>query len=317
MTRTLITGGFGFIGRYLAQMLADSGGEVVLLDILSDDAFVQQSTGQVTSLKGSLANWAEVMDAVVTAKPDQVVHSGAMLPPTSEATPQAAFEVNITGTYNILEAARLCDIKKVVYASSVASFGPDAPRDLVPNDFAQHPTSMYGVSKVCSERLGEYYHRRFNLDFRAVRFPPIFGLGRAASSGLTAFTSVAVEEAALGRPFAMPVVPETPTGVLYIRDAARSLMDIAAADNASLTHRCYNLHGFVVTAQELADAIRRHVPDAQVSFDPDDQITTFIRSIPQKLDDRLARTDWGWQPVFNLDEAVADFVKTTRHPNIP
>ncbi len=312
MTRTLITGGFGFIGRYLAQMLMDSGEEVVLLDIVSDDAFVQQGKGQVTSIRGSLANWAEVMDAIVTAKPDQIVHSGAMLPPASEAMPQAAFEVNITGTYNILEAARLCDISRVVYASSVASYGPDAPRDLVPNDFAQHPTGMYGVSKVCSERLGEYYYRRFNLDFRAVRFPPIFGLGRAASSGWTAFTSVAVEESALGRPFAMRVVPETPTGVLYIRDAARSLVDIAAADNASLSRRCYNLHGFVVTAQELADAIRRHVPDAQISFNPDEQITTFIKSIPQKLDDSFARIDWGWQPHYDLDEAVADFVKTTR-----
>jgi len=312
MTRTLITGGFGFIGRYLALMLAEAGHEVTLFDIVTDDAFLRKGNGRITAIRGSLANWAEVMDAVATVRPEHIIHSGAVLPPASEASPQAAFEVNIDGSYYVLEATRLFGVARVVYASSVASYGPDAPRDVVPNDFAQHPTGMYGVSKVCTERLGEYYHRRFGLDFRAVRFPPIFGLGRAASSGWTAFTSVAVEESALGRPYAMRVSPETATGVLYIRDAAQSLLDLAAADGASLTARCYSLHGFVVTARELADAIVRHVPDAKITFEPDQQITEFIKSIPQKLDDSLARADWGWRPRHSLDKAVADFVATVR-----
>jgi threonine 3-dehydrogenase len=312
MTRTLITGGFGFIGRYLALMLAEAGHEVALFDVVNDDAFLKKGDGRITAVRGSLANWAEVMNAVATVRPEHIIHSGAILPPASEASPQAAYEVNINGSYFVLEAARLLGVERVVYASSVASYGPDAPRDVVPNDFAQHPTGMYGVSKVCTERLGEYYHRRFGVDFRAVRFPPIFGLGRAASSGWTAFTSVAVEEAALGRPYAMRVSPETATGVLYIRDAAQSLADIAAADGTRLTTRCYSLHGFVVTAQELADAILRHVPDAHITFEPDEQVTAFVRSIPQKLDDSLARTDWDWQPRHTLDEAVADFVSTVR-----
>jgi nucleoside-diphosphate-sugar epimerase len=312
MTRTLITGGFGFIGRYLALMLAEAGHEVTLFDIAADDAFLKMGKGRIAAVRGSLANWAEVMDAVAKVRPEHIIHSGAVLPPASEASPQAAFEVNINGSYYVLEAARLFGVTRVVYASSVASYGPDAPRDVVPNDFAQHPTGMYGVSKVCTERLGEYYHRRFGLDFRAVRFPPIFGLGRAASSGWTAFTSVAVEESALGRPYAMRVSPETATGVLYIRDAAQSLADLAAAEGAALTTRCYSLHGFVVTARELADAIVRHVPNAKISFEPDQQITEFVKSIPQKLDDSLARADWGWRPRYGLDEAVADFVATVR-----
>jgi len=312
MTRTLITGGFGFIGRYLAAMLTEAGHEVTLFDIVSDAALLERSGGRVKGIRGSLANWAEVLDAVATAKPDIIIHSGAVLPPASENSPQAAYAVNIDGSYYVLEAARLFGVSRVVYASSVASYGPDAPRDVVPNDFAQHPTGMYGVSKVCTERLGEYYHRRFGVDFRAVRFPPIFGLGRAASSGWTAFTSVAVEEAALGHPYAMRVLPETPTGVLYIRDAAKSLVDLAAADGTRLTTRCYSLHGFVVTARELADAIVRHVPGATIRFEPDEQVTAFIRSIPQKLDDSLAKADWDWRPRYGLDDAVADFVKTVR-----
>jgi len=171
---------------------------------------------------------------------------------------------------------------------------------------------MYGVSKVCSERLGEYYFGRYGLDFRAVRFPAIFGLGRAASSGWTAFTSVAVEESALGRPYAMRVAPDTPTGVLYVRDATRSLADISSANPAQLTRRCYSLHGFVVTARELADAILHVVPTARLTFEPDPNISAFVASIPQRLDDTPARLDWNWRAHYDLQQAVADFVATVR-----
>jgi len=235
-----------------------------------------------------------------------------VLPPLSEESPQLAFQVNIEGSYYVLEAARLFDCKQVVYASSIASFGPDAPSNLVPNDFSQHPAGIYGVSKVCTERLGEYYTTRYGLDFRAVRFTPIFGPGRAASSGWTAYTSVAVEESAKGNPFAFKVAPEAATGILYVRDAARSLLDLANADGSRLNHRSFNLHGFVVTAQELHDAILRHVPDASLSFEPDDKVTTFINSIPRQLDDSVAKAEWDWQPQFDLDSAVADFVATVR-----
>lgn len=312
MTRSLITGGFGFISRYLAPLLLEAGHAVTLLDITSDEAWLAQLGGEVKAIRASVADWPQVTAAVSDTRPDIIFHSGALLPPTSEDYPQAAFQVNIEGSYNILEAARLFDVAQVVYASSVASFGPDAPRGLVPNEFAQHPTSLYGVSKVCSERLGEYYVRRYGVDFRAVRFPALFGPGRAASSGFTAYTSVAVEESANGRPYAFKVEPPTATGILYVRDAARSLLDLANADGSRLTQRAYNVHGFVVTAQELCDAVLRQIPDAELSFEPDEDVTAFLNSIPRQIDDSVARADWDWQPQHTLDEAIADFVATVR-----
>jgi len=265
----------------------------------------------VTAVRGSLSSWTQVADAVATSRPDEVFHCGAVLPPVSEASPQAAFEVNVTGTYNVLEACRLFGVKRVIDASTMTSFGPDTP-PLVPNDFAQHPLSMYGTSKVCNERLGEYYQRRFGLDFRAVRFPSIFGPGRAASAGWTAYTSVAIEESARGRPFAIRADRTTTTDILYVKDAAQSMLDLSSARESSLTRRCYNLHGYLVTAQELVEAVTRAIPEARLTFEPDPAIVEGIRTMPRQLDDSVARSDWGWRPRYSLDEAIADFVKLVR-----
>ncbi|MCK5585410.1 hypothetical protein KAJ02_05005, partial [Candidatus Bipolaricaulota bacterium] len=123
---------------------------------------------------------------------------------------------------------------------------------------------------------------------------------------------VAVEESAKGPPYSFKVAPATATGVLYVRDAARSLLDLSKGDGHRLTQRAYNVHGFVVTADELREAILRAVPDAQLSFEPDDEVTTFVNSIPRQLDDSLARRDWDWLPQYSLDEAIANFVATVR-----
>ena len=311
MTRNLITGGFGFIGRHLALLLADAGHEVTLFDVVQDPAFLEKGGGRIKAIRGSLANWSEVMDAVVATKPDCIYQSGAMLPPASEVSPQAAFQVNIVGTYNVLEASRLLNVSRLIYASTMTSFGPDSP-PLVPDDYAQHPLSMYGTSKVCNERLGEYYHRRFGLDFRAVRFPAIIGPRRAATAGWTAYTSVAIEASAKGQPFTIRADWETTTDVLYVKDAAHSMIDLASAEASRLTRRCYNLHGHLITASELVEAIKRVIPEAQLTFAPDPVIVEGIKTMPRQLDDSMARRDWGWRPRYSLDESIVDFVTTVR-----
>ncbi|MBN1855912.1 MAG: NAD-dependent epimerase/dehydratase family protein [Dehalococcoidia bacterium] len=311
MTRSLITGGFGFLGRCLALQLLKEGHEVTLFDIVSDDSFLQRAGGGLKSVRGTLSDWSQVMGVVHDVRPDSLFHSGAALPPASEISPQTAFQANVVGTFNVLEAARLCETGMVVYASTMTSFGPDTP-PLVPNDFAQHPLSMYGTTKVCCERLGEYYYRHYNLDFRTVRLPAVFGVGRAAAAGWTAYTSVAIEEAARGRPYVIRASEETTTDILYVEDAARAMIDLASAEPSRLTARCYNLHGHLVTARELVDAIKKVIPEAVLSFAPDAAIVDGIKTMPRQLDDSLARKDWGWQPGHDLHEAIADFVAAVR-----
>jgi len=315
MGRNLITGGFGLIGRRLAKLLLDEGEEVVLFDVASESRLTKDIKDRVKIVRGDLTNWVQVIDAVKNNNISCIYHLGSLLPPTTEQNPAAAFAVNITGSFNILEAARLLGVDSVTYASSLSTFGFDLPQ-VIPNDFPQRPPNMYGVTKVCSERLGEYYHSRFGVNFRGVRFPVIMGPGRVLGVGWTAFTSLLIEEAAMGRPYTIYVDKSTNAGFLYLKDAAQSLIDLNRVDDERLTRRVYSLYGFSATAQDLVDSVKSYIPEAQIDFKPDQAMLRIIETqyavISKRLDDTLAREDWGWSPHYSLDQAVEDFIKEVR-----
>lgn len=310
MARSLITGGFGFIGYHLTNLLLQQGEEVTIFDIAGGSKLFRNMMDRITLIRGDIGNWSHVLDAVRTSKPDCIYHAGAMLPPGSEQNPQGAFAVNVNGTYNVFEAARMFGVESVMFISTLATYGRDVP-PVVPNDAPQHPVNMYGVTKVCCERLGEYYHRRFGLNFRGVRLTPILGMGRV-DSAQSAYLYKSVQEAAMGRPYDIYVEPTTSIAVLYVKDAAWGLYDLRRAPEGCLTTRVYNLYGMTVMGQELSDAIKRTVPEARLEFRPDQTQIQLVGNLPERLDDTLARKDWDWSPRYSLEEAVADFVGDIR-----
>src|SRR4030065_588345 len=182
----LITGGLGFIGVYLARALLEKGEEVVLFDIVNTSPLIHDIKNKVKIVQGNLASWAEVLEVAKQYKIDGIYHTGALLSASAEEKPITAYEVNAGGTFNVLEAARLFNVKRVVYTSTIASYGLGL--HTVDEDTIQMPISMYGVTKVFSERLGEYYHRKFGVDFRAVRLPSVIGPGRGAG-GASAYST--------------------------------------------------------------------------------------------------------------------------------
>jgi threonine 3-dehydrogenase len=309
MGRNLITGGFGFIGHHLMNLLLEQGDEVSVFDVVAESRLGAAPAG-VKAFRGDISNWAQVMEAVKESGADCIFHSSAILPPASEQNPQAAYAVNVTGTFNILEAARLFGVKQVVFLSTLATFGRDVPR-VVPNDIAQHPPSMYGTTKVCGERLGEYYRRRFGIDFRGVRLTPLMGMGRF-DTAQSAYVYRTVQDSALGRPYTICVAPETCISVTYVKDAARGLLDLRNAPQDRLTRQVYNLSGFAVTAGELADAVRRTVPDAKLDFKADPKMIELVENLPERLEDTLARQDWNWTIRYDLDASVRDMVQDIR-----
>ncbi|MBN1152486.1 MAG: NAD-dependent epimerase/dehydratase family protein [Dehalococcoidia bacterium] len=309
MRKNLLTGGFGFIGYHLMNLLLERGEEVSVFDVTAGSRLGASPEG-VRALRGDISNWAQVLEAVKESAPDCIFHSSAILPPASEQNSQAAYAINLTGTFNILEAARLFKVRQVVFLSTLATFGRDVPR-VVPNDAAQHPPSMYGTTKVCGERLGEYYSRRFGIDFRGVRLTPLMGMGRF-DTAQSAYVYRTVQDSALGRPYTLYVAPETSISVTYVKDAAWGLHDLSHVAQDRLTRQVYNLFGFSVTARELVDATRRAVPEAKLDFKPDPKMIELVENLPERLDDTLARQDWNWTNRYNLDDSVRDMVQDIR-----
>jgi threonine 3-dehydrogenase len=304
---TLITGGLGFIGSHLARKLVGMSEEVVLFDVVARTTLVGDIKDKVKIVRGDLANWAEVLDVVRRHRISRIYHLGAILSADAEEKPLAAFMVNANGTFHVLEAARLFGVKQVIYTSTMATYGPGVP-DRVSEDVIQMPITMYGVTKVLSERLGEYYHTKFGLDFRGVRFPSVLGPGRGWG-GASAYSSIIVQEAAAGRPYSVFVDEGVTMPIIYIVDAVGSLVALSQADGAKLRRRVYVIEGFSPTAGDLANAVRKYVPGADIRFEPQPALVRIVRSWPKEADGTYARQEWGWKSRYSLDETVRDFVK--------
>jgi len=311
----LITGGTGFIGAYLARALLKKGEEVVLFDVVKDSPLIRDIKENVKIVQGDVSSWAEVLETVKHYKIDGIYHTGALLSASAEDKPFTAYHVNAGGTFNVLEAARLFNVERVVYLSTIASYGLNIP-DMVNEDTIQMPISMYGVTKVFSERLGEYYHRRFGVDFRAVRLPSVIGPGRGGG-GASAYSTFMISEPALKRPYTVFVEEDVRMPLLYIKDAVDCLIRLYEADNKKLKRRVYCIAGFSPTAIEISEAVKRVLPNANIQFKPDRELTQIVRSWPKYLDESRASEEWGWKTKYLLDETVKDFVKTVQaHPEI-
>jgi threonine 3-dehydrogenase len=310
----LITGGMGFIGVYLAHALVRKGEEVVLFDIAKSSPLIKDIQDKVKIVQGNLASWAEVLEVVKQYKIEGIFHTGALLSASAEEKPITAYEVNAGGTFNVLEAARLFNVKRVIYTSTIASYGLGL--DTVDEDTIQMPISMYGVTKVFAERLGEYYQRKFGVDFRAVRLPSIIGPGRGGG-GASAYSTLVISESALRRPYSVFVEEDVIMPILYIKDCVECLIRLYEADNTRLKRRVYCIAGFSPTAKEICDEVKRILPNADIKFKPDREMTEIVRSWPRYLKETKASEDWGWKTKYLLKETVEDFIKEVQsHPEI-
>jgi threonine 3-dehydrogenase len=263
---------------------------------------------RLTYVQGDLSLLAHVLALFDNHKPSSVFHLGALLSAGAESNPTMGFQVDLVGSWNVLEAARLyCQHRrappvKVLFPSTIASFGKFVTlndKGLVPNEAVQMPTTMYGVSKASVERFGEYYAAtaRGWVDFRAVRFPSVVGASRGPG-GTTVYSTLMFQESFLGNPYHPYVAEETRLDVLYVKDAINALLRLHDASAANLKRRVYNIAGVRVvgkapTARDLANAVKRVRPDADIRFDRlNPQLDETVRGFGV-LDDSAAQ-EWEW-----------------------
>ena len=308
---TLITGGAGFIGAEIARMLVeadDTGGQPIHVAQRSTDLGRLAPLADHVELHHLDLSDADQIDRVVAAiAPDRVFHFGAMLTGPGEQDPQALLEANAVGFIRFIEACRRAGTSQFVFASSIGTYGRDLAADESIDDWSlQRPTTVYGVTKVLGENLGAYYRQKYGLDFRGLRYPAIVGPGVTTWS-LAQYTSWMIEKPALGEPFAVWVPPEQVIALLWYQDAARAAVELAAAPIESIRSINYLVDGPRPTpsAGELADAVGRHLPGAEITFEPDDAATP-ARQV--RIDDRGARDEWGWEPRFGVDDMISAII---------
>lgn len=301
----LITGGSGFIGSELSKDLLQKGHQVVLFDMIPPE----RQRKEVSFVRGNISNWAEVINVVRDYKVEYIFHLAAMLSAQCEANPWAAVQVNGSGIYHILEASRLFGVKKVIFTSSMGAYGI-VPQGIVNDETVQKPQTLYGVTKVFGELLGLYYHRRFGIDFRGIRFPQLVGPG-IKSEGYGQYNPKMIESALKRIPFEAWVTKETSIPIMYVKDAVRCLVDLFEANESKIKTRVYNVGQITPspTAGELLEEIAKHFPKVSISFKPDPKAMEVLKTIPRQLEDQNARNEWGWTIRYGLKDMVDDFIK--------
>ncbi|NPU85992.1 MAG: NAD-dependent epimerase/dehydratase family protein [Syntrophaceae bacterium] len=306
----MITGGTGFIGSHLAEMLIGAGEKPVLFDIAPVRGPLRELEGCYIFERGSLCHLSVLMDAIERNGIDRIFHLGGMLSLPAEDNPQAAFDANVIGTWNVLEAARVHEIPQVIYGSTIATYSRDIPGDTIDDRTIQRPSSLYGITKTFGENLGLYYHRRYGMDFRGVRLPSVVGPG-AKTAHMSIYNAWAIEYPLRGLSYKLSCSPETRCPVLYYKDAAEAVLSLSRAEAAAIETRVYNIAGITppFSAAELVAMVERRISGARLSFVPDPVVVRLLREIGAlKIRDDAAAREWGWRLSYPLEAMVEDFI---------
>ena len=240
-----------------------------------------------------------------------------MLSATAERLPLKAWDIQMNGLINILEVAREKHCA-VFTPSSIGSFGPDTPRDNTPQDTIQRPTSMYGVTKVATELLSDYYFHKYGVDTRSVRFPGLISYKTLPGGGTTDYAVEIYYAAVKGEEFVCPLAHGTYLDMMYMPDAIKAAIKLMEADPRYLVHRnAFNIASMSFDPEGVYEAIRKHYPNFKMRYEVDPVRQAIADSWPNKMDDVCARKEWGWTPSYNLESMTRDMLKHLREKLLP
>jgi nucleoside-diphosphate-sugar epimerase len=306
--KILVTGAVGQIGSELTMALRKRYGNDNVL-----------ATGRKTKPSETLHNSGpfEFIDITKRETVEQVVkeydidtiyNMAAILSAVGEEKPLICWNVNINGLYNILELAREYEMTRVFVPSSIAVFGPETTRENTPQETVLKPKTMYGVTKVAGELLGDYYFKRFNLDVRGLRYPGIISSETLPGGGTTDYAVEIFYEAIKNKTYTCFVKKDTVLPMMYMPDCIKATIDLMEADISKLKHHCdFNLTSMSFSVGELVDEIRKHIPDFKCRYNPDFR-QVIADSWPKSIDDSAARREWGWKPKYDLSTVTLDMI---------
>ena len=301
----LVIGAGGQLGSELTQGLRDHYPDAT---VIATD--IREPTGYSGNFELLDATDKAALHRLVTKyKVTQVYHLAAMLSAKGEKEPEAAWRLNMDSLIHVLQAAVEFKIERVYWPSSIAVFGPTTPKDNTPQHTITDPTTVYGISKVSGERWCAWYHARFGVDVRSLRFPGLIGYKARPGGGTTDYAVDIYFSAVKDKRYTCFLKEDTRLPMMYMDDAIRATIQLMEADPKRISIRSsYNIAGISVTPREISESIRRHLPEFEIRYEPDYR-QAIADSWPRSIDDSAARSDWGWKPSYGLEEMTAEMLQ--------
>ena len=310
MKRILIVGAGGQIGSELTVYLRKNYGDhnVVATDMRECKALGEAGPFEVLNALDATA----MASVVARYHIDTIFNLVALLSAVGERNPQMAWNVNMGALNNSLEVARQHHCA-LFTPSSIGAFGPSSPKDKTPQDTIMQPTTIYGICKVTGEMLGNYYHHKYGVDTRSVRFPGIISNVTLPGGGTTDYAVEIYYEAVKSGKFTCPVPSDVYIDMIYMPDALRACVELMEADPAKLVHRnSFNIASMSFTPEIICAEIRKRLPDFKMDYDVDPVKKEIAESWPNSLDDTCAREEWGWKPEWDLSRMTDDMLEHIR-----
>ena len=296
----LIIGACGQIGTELTFALREKYGseQVIASDIREGNDDLMQS-GPFEILDAT--NYDALEEVIAYYDISEVYLMAAMLSATAEKFPMRAWNLNMNTLFNVLNLAKEKKIDKIFWPSSIAVFGPTTPKNDTPQNTIMEPSTVYGISKQSGERWCEYYFNKFNVDVRSIRYPGLISWKTMPGGGTTDYAVEIYHKALSEGAYSCFLKEDTKLPMMFMDDAIRATLELMYTDAKYINVRSsYNLSGMSFTPKEMAESIKKHIPEFSIRYAPDFR-QHIADSWPSSIDDTNARTDWNWKAEFDLD----------------
>lgn len=310
MKNILVIGSTGQIGSELTRELRKIyGNDHVVAGYIKGAEPKGELLESGPSAEADVTNGEMIASVVKQYNIDTIYNLAALLSVVAESKPRLAWKIGIDGLWNILEVAREHGCA-VFTPSSIGSFGPSTPKMMTPQDTIQRPRTMYGVTKVTTELLSDYYFNKYGVDTRAVRFPGVISYVTPPGGGTTDYAVDIYYSAVRGERFVCPIKEGTLMDMIYMPDALKGAIDVMEADPSRLVHRnAFNIASLSFGPETVYQAIKKYKPDFEMVYDVDPLKQSIAESWPDRLDDTSAREEWDWCPRYDLDAMTRDMLE--------
>ena len=307
----LILGACGQIGTELTFTLREKyGNDQVVASDIREGAENLMSSGPFELLDAT--DYDAMEEIVAYYDIEEVYLMAAMLSATAEKFPERAWNLNMNSLFNVLNLAKEKKIEKVFWPSSIAVFGPNTPKENTPQNTIMEPATVYGISKQSGERWCNYYHHKFGVDVRSVRYPGLISWKTSPGGGTTDYAVEIYHKAISDQAYTCFLKADTTLPMMYMEDAIRATVLLMETDPEKVSIRSsYNLAAMSFSPEEIAESIQKHVPDFQISYEPDFR-QAIADSWPSSIDDAKATEDWGWQPEYNLEKTTEEMLRNLK-----